>query len=216
MSLLYWGCLREGEIATSVHTDHVLHLEQVFILRHSDKEAPHALQLNFKSFKHSRGRTSSIILKRQPHRLTCPVVTLSWYLSVRPHLGRKQLFITLPGPTVTRSFLVANLLKALSHTKHGSSGFNSHSLRIGHKTDLVLQGKSDAFIQKVGRWSSTTYRKYICPHVITFDTFGWLPNHDSTVGLLSPPLCTLCLSLLGTGTASLVEVLRRLQGQWGW
>ncbi len=167
MSLLYWGCLRVGELATSVHADHVLDLDQVVILRHCAKDAPHALQLNFKSFKHSRGRTPSIILKRQPHRPTCPVATLSCYLSVRPHLGRKPLFITLLGPTVTRSFLVDNLLKALIHTKHGSSGFNSHSFRVGRTTDLVLQGKSDAFIQKVGRWSSTAYRKYIRPHAIT-------------------------------------------------
>ncbi len=102
MSLLYWGCLRVGELATSVHADHVLDLDQVVILRHSAKDAPHALLLNFKSFKHSRGRTPSIILKMQPHYwgggfccLQFPPLNTSIKIYKRSNLNTKFLLLPL-------------------------------------------------------------------------------------------------------------------------
>ena len=167
MSLLYWACLRIGEVATSVHDDHVLGLDQVQFIYGPTSGKPESLQINFRSFKHSKGNTPSIILSQQDNKFTCPVTALHQYVSIRPNLNRRALFITCLGPMVARSFVVDNLHKALKHTTHLGSLFNSHSFRVGRTTDLVLQGRSDAFIQKVGRWSSTEYRKYIHPQVIS-------------------------------------------------
>ena len=167
MLLLYWGCLRIGEIVTSANADHVIHPDQVSFERNPTTREAIAMLIKFRSYKHSKGSTPVIKIKSVADQRVCPVSALLQYLSIRPNIPSRPLFIYLLGPTVTRSFVVDYLQQALQLTKHKHLLVNSHSFRIGRTTDLVLQGKADAYIQKVGRWSSTAYHKYIRPQIIT-------------------------------------------------
>ncbi len=45
------------------------------------------------------------------------------------------------------------------------SRIGTHSLRSGGAVRLKHPGESDSLIQKLGRWSGETYKKYIQPHI---------------------------------------------------
>ena len=165
MIIMYWACLRIGEVAISAHDDHVLSLSQVKATYLNNQ--PTALILSFKSFKHSKGAMPRIKLKAQQDTLVCPVAALLSYLQLRPQVTSPALFVRLPGVPVSRSFFLDNLQQALQLTAHKRLALNTHSFRIGRATDLALQGTSDIYIQRLGRWSSNAYKKYVRPYTIS-------------------------------------------------
>ena len=68
--------------------------------------------------------------------------------------------------SITRQHIVAQLKAAATKLKLGQHGIDpdligSHSLRAGGAMALKLQQYSDTLIQKLGRWSSTTWLQYI-------------------------------------------------------
>ena len=82
------------------------------------------------------------------------------YLKVR---GNKEgpLF-TLPGKKgVTRSVFTSRLKGYLKICKLDTANYKAHSFRIGAATHALLQGKSDSQIEILGRWSSSSYKKYL-------------------------------------------------------
>ena len=164
MTLLYWGCLRIGEIATSNHSDHMLSLQQITIVNQSN-HTPY-LTINFKSYKHSTGTLPQLRVYSKQDKSICPVTALSSYLQLRPHTNSNALFLHLLGAPISRSFFAQHLRTLLSSTPHKGKKINTHSFRIGRATDLLMAGASDAKIQKMGRWSSNAYRKYLRPAVI--------------------------------------------------
>ena len=164
MSLMYWACLRIGEVATSTHGDHVLRLDQLSFEYIGAR--PSAAIITFKSFKHSKGAKPILNIRARPDRSICPVTGLQDYLRLRSQTQCPALFVTSCGQPVTRADFVAWLGQALDKTPHTNLKINSHSFRVGRATDLALQGKSDAYIQKAGRWSSSAYRKYVRPQAV--------------------------------------------------
>ena len=166
MTLLYWGCLRIGEIAVSSHADHVIGADQVSILP-ATLTRPRAISIVFHSYKHSKGDLPTVRVSAQHDTLVCPVTALDNYLAMRPPATSLALFRHLLGPTITRAFFVSHLHRLLKATQFRGLNINSHSFRIGRTTDLVIKGASDAYIQKAGRWSSDAYKKYVRPQTIT-------------------------------------------------
>ena len=53
------------------------------------------------------------------------------------------------------------LVAALSHGSLSSLPIKSHSFRIGAATYAATVGYTEAQIQKMGRWKSGAFRKYI-------------------------------------------------------
>ena len=154
MTLMYFGCLRIGEVAISWHADHVLHKSQIKFLTAGHNSAK-AITINFKSYKHSKSSCPLLTITKLPGAAHCPVLALIQYLNMRPNTSQNALFVDDKGDTITRSWFVKNLKQLLAITPFSHCNINSHSFRIGRTTDMALSGKySDAYIQQVGRWPS--------------------------------------------------------------
>ena len=154
--LMYYGCLRIGEVALSSNPD--------TILRHANTEF---LTLNgvrhFKftllKFKHSKGPIA-LCLPPNPSSRYCPVSAIWDYFSVRPR-GGEHCFVLANGGPVPRTFIAAQLDKLLVLAGFTSGHFSTHSLRAGRATDLAAAGVSDAEIRATGRWSSDAFKGYL-------------------------------------------------------
>lgn len=159
MSLLYHACLRVSEITVSPNADHAIKQEDFnFHLRPPSRE-PDAISMTLKTFKHSRS-TQTIECKKGKIPAMCPVKLLAKYFSVRPK--SRYLLCDKSGQALSRSWVAHWLRKLVLSSSFKHQKINTHSFRIGRTTDLVLEGKaSDTYIQHVGRWSSTAYKRYI-------------------------------------------------------
>jgi hypothetical protein len=146
--------LRIGEMVPKGRKDagSCLQLEDVSL---SPQEAIISI-LRFKSSK-SQG-PQFIQLNKGP--APCPVQALSQYLSAR---GSQPgpLFICQSGAPLLRREFDHMLKTVLVFCDLDSTRFKGHSFRIGASTEAALQGKSDAQIRLLGRWSSDAFRKYI-------------------------------------------------------
>lgn len=92
----------------------------------------------------------------------CPVASMNAYLQIRSqsHASR-YLFLHSDGSPLTRYQFGAVLTKAIRSTNIDAAGFKSHSFRIGAATWLAKKGVAYNVIQRMGRWSSDTFRRYI-------------------------------------------------------
>ncbi len=98
---------------------------------------------------------------------TCPVKALTSFLSHRSAPSTSPLFTFEDGSFLTPR-LVSNTLKSvISRAGLDSSGYSSHSFRIGAATTAAASGVPDHLVQKLGRWSSDAYKSYIRPQTST-------------------------------------------------
>lgn len=146
--------LRIGEILPSCAEDvkKVLQIEDV----HIEKTRVMISLIRFKN--NAKQGTQSIHLTAQA--TCCPVKLTKRYLKFR---GKE------PGPFFAYPngfpYLRGNFDKMLEKTVK-AAGYNvsqikGHSFRIGGATQAAIEGKSDAWIRNMGRWTSDAYRKYI-------------------------------------------------------
>lgn len=85
----------------------------------------------------------------------CPVASMVLYLSKARHDG--PLFKFQSGSYLTRDDVQAIFTKYLG----GNINLNTHSLRIGGATLLSKAGVPEHIIQKIGRWRSDCFKKYV-------------------------------------------------------
>jgi site-specific recombinase XerD len=85
---------------------------------------------------------------------------LKHYLHVRPSF-EGPLFCHYGGKLLTRYQFAAVLNKALNFIRIDSSRIKTHSFRIGAATMHFANGVSQEDIQKMGRWKSDAYKRYI-------------------------------------------------------
>ena len=88
----------------------------------------------------------------------CPVRLLKHYL--RPSF-EGPLFCHYGEKLLTRYQFAAVLNKALNFIRIDSSRIKTHSFRIGAATMYFANGVSQEDIQKMGRWKSDDYKRYI-------------------------------------------------------
>ena len=98
------------------------------------------------------GRTNAII---------CPVAAILSFLVVRPSHLSGPLLQFADGTTLTRSFLITAVKRALSTAGIDPSRYSGHSFRIGAATSAALAGLPDHTINMLGRWESSAYALYI-------------------------------------------------------
>lgn len=146
--------LRIGEVLPSCEKDSkkVLQLEDVLCTKNN-------VTLSLKRFKTSaKMGTQSIHLAKR--RKCCPVTYMSRYLKLRGN-APGPLF-GYPGGTVYLRGEFDKILKQVVKTAgYNPEQIKGHSFRIGGATQAALEGKSDAWIRNMGRWSSDAYKKYI-------------------------------------------------------
>lgn len=148
-SLAFFAFLRVSEYAQSHHS---LQLSDVSIL-HS------AILLHFRSFKFSSQQVAKIPLPAIDSEL-CPVNALRGYLSVRPGTVG-QLFVSSSGEPLNYNQVCSTLRLISTFLNIPSNALSSHSFRIGAATTATASSIPDEVIMRMGRWSSTAFRKYI-------------------------------------------------------
>lgn len=159
--IAFFGLFRVGEIAYSVNNpQNVIKKEDiVFYYKHS--KISHA-SLTIRSYKHSQGQSSIIPINRQTVKKLCPISALKKYLRAAP-LGNGYLFRHCNGQPVSTSYFRSVLRSCVVANNMDPSLFTAHSFRIGGATHAHNSNMSSTQIQKLGRWKSTAYLKYIRP-----------------------------------------------------
>ena len=164
MSLMYHGCLRISEIASSGSADHMLRSDQVQFSFRIPNLKPSSVTITLLSFKHSKAPQKIQILPATDVTF-CPVALLWKFNCLKPN--STYFFCDEMGSPITRNFFVSWLRHLINQSTFKGKKLNTHSFRIGRTTDLVMEkGASDAYIRQVGRWSSNAYLKYIRPTLI--------------------------------------------------
>ena len=98
------------------------------------------------------GRTASVI---------CPVAAILSFMTIRPSHLTGPLLRFLDGSTLTRTFLISTVKRALATASIDPTRYSGHSFRIGAATSAALAGMPDHTIKMLGRWESSAYALYV-------------------------------------------------------
>ena len=98
------------------------------------------------------GRTASVI---------CPVAAILSFMTIRPSHLTGPLLRFLDGSTLTRTFLISTVKRALATAGIDPTRYSGHSFRIGAATSAALAGMPDHTIKMLGRWESSAYALYV-------------------------------------------------------
>ena len=153
--LAFHAFLRIGEIAvtSTAQSSCVLQLNQISLS--SDK-----CTVVFHSYKHYQGPPVYLVIPAHADSSFCPIKAVRAYLAVRRN-APGPLFIFPGGAPVTKTFFGDQLKKSLAWAGLSSECYKGHSFRIGAATTAAMQGISDEEIQRMGRWKSQAFKKYI-------------------------------------------------------
>ena len=151
----FHGFLRIGEIVvSSVRKAYVvLQVDQVTV---NQSECV----IVFHSYKHYQGHPVSLVISPSADADVCPVKYMQRYLSLRGS-APGPLFVFPGGSPVTRSFFTDNLNRSLIWSGLSPKTYKGHSFRIGAATMASMMGVSEEEIQRMGRWRSQAFKKYI-------------------------------------------------------
>ena len=154
--LLYYGCLRIGELVKSGEPKHMINTEGIKFLY--NKTTLTGVRITLDSFKHSDDPVTFKI-NCAPGNY-CPVLTLLKFISLR---GCKpgKIFLKSNGKWITRDFIASHVKTIVSSLGLNKALYNTHSFRIGRASDLAKKGVPDQVIKKIGRWESSAYTRYI-------------------------------------------------------
>ena len=147
----FYALCRVGELTGKPHL-HTLRAQD--LRRYSDK-----LVVTFPTFKHST-RKQAVSIFRQSVVDFCPLSLMQQYLQVRP-ASAQYLFVCRKGQAVTRDSFNVVLRKCVALCGFDKDRVKSHSFRIGGATYAARRGLSVLAIQRLGRWKSNAFQKYI-------------------------------------------------------
>lgn len=158
-TLAYHGFLRVGELVYTKQgqTHQILSLDNVQILKDGNFQFIRLHLQHSKCDQVGKGTTIDIC---QTDSQICPVKHLRSYLALRPNLIG-PLFCHFDGSGLSRYQFCSVLTKTLKVLGIDSSGYKSHSFRIGAASDCAAKNLSEHEIMKKGRWKSAAYKSYI-------------------------------------------------------
>ena len=81
LSLMYFACLRIGEVAMSKNKAHVLKINQ-FTFLDSTIKCEEKLEINFKSYKHSKSNIPILAIGKQQENTICPITLFKSYRNI--------------------------------------------------------------------------------------------------------------------------------------
>lgn len=147
--LAFHGFLRVGELCGSRHA----------LLFSSVRFQPTFVVVWFQSYKFSGGRCPTVFIPACNSDL-CPVRALQAYIRIRgSHQG--YLFEESVGVPCSISQFRADLACVVSRAGFKDSGITPHSFRVGAATFAAALGIPADAIQRMGRWSSNAFLRYI-------------------------------------------------------
>ena len=162
-SLAFYAMLRVSELAVqngSVENGHALSFDDVTI---HNKNRQTELHVKIRSSKTDQRQNSvTLVICKQPDRGICPIYLLQCYLQIRSSgsQGSNKLYTHFNGSALTKYQFSSVLMKSLRFCNIPSH-IRSHSFRIGRATDLAKNGVDDEIIKQGGRWTSSSFRRYI-------------------------------------------------------
>ena len=159
--LAFYGFLRVGELTTTTRAAEPTLRRSDVTLHHTSSGSVVNLNIRFsKTDQFGRGCVISIPAASHADVALCPVNATAQYLSISPaHDG--SFLSHFDGSSVTRSQFAAVLSRALRFCGVYDARFTSHSFRIGAATSAAMAGIPENEIQRMGRWHSGVYRRYI-------------------------------------------------------
>lgn len=147
--LAFHAFLRVGEICGSRHA---LHLSDITITSVS-------ISISFRSFKFSHGRYPCVFIPASASPLS-PVEAMRLYLSLRG-LRPGPLFLDSKGHPLSTLQFRSGLSHLVRLAGLSSLSITPHSFRVGAATSAAALGISEDVIQRMGRWSSRAFMRYI-------------------------------------------------------
>lgn len=155
--LAFRAFLRVGEITVSATTAcnaNLLMLNDVAI-----EPISQSVNVTFRHFKHKVGTEPFILaLSHLPPPLDISYI-LSNYLGARGYKPGPLFMYN--GKPVTRGFFASVLHDTAVKAGLDHVNLKSHSFRIGAATSCLRNGYSSDQIQRMGRWKSDAFKKYI-------------------------------------------------------
>ena len=152
--LAFYALCRISEL-TKTPSNHSLQYHDLQLLH-----GPERIIVTFRTFKHSTSKESVSIHSHLPHKY-CPVAMIKLYLANRPINGPHDLFITEQCKPVPRLRFTQVLKQTISACQRDPELYKSHSFRIGGATYAAQLGLSPLQIQRLGRWHSNAFLKYL-------------------------------------------------------
>ena len=155
-TVMYYACLRASEVLQTDTPQHIITIENFTITTNSLNATIH---LN--SYKHAAHQSADILLTATS-AIDCPIQATQKYLQLRPPTAG-PLFISQHKQPVLRPAFLHTLTACLRYLNIAPDSYNIHSFRIGRTTDMAQQNVPHDAIQRIGRWKSNAYLKYIRP-----------------------------------------------------
>lgn len=153
-TLAYHALLRVGEITVNNNNlKNLINFSQVAMF---DEK----VVVNFVDFKHSKGKSFRLEIKKNKNIEICAVIALKKYVAIRNKMVG-ALFINANGVAISRQFFQDALNNALNFCGLSQVYYKPHSFRIGFATDAITSGMSSENIRILGRWKSDAYKIYI-------------------------------------------------------
>ena len=112
------------------------------------------------AYKHYQSPSVSLAISAPPDFPFCPVLAMRCYLALRGQ-SPGPLFVFPGGTPVIKCFFSSQLRKYLAWAGLSTLCYKGSSFRIGAATTAAMQGVSEEEIQRMGRWKSQTFNKYI-------------------------------------------------------
>ena len=162
--LCFFRFLRSGEVTvpTTSSFSNSWHMTPLDIVVDSLVD-PTAMQitLDLKASKTDQARVGTTVIIERTRDDLCPVAAVFQYLALRG-VDNGPLFNLEAGQPLTQQIFVELLKVVLVAASIDPSHFSGHCFRIGAST-TVTHGLSDVTIQRMGRWKSDSYHRYVRP-----------------------------------------------------
>ena len=157
----FFALLRVGEMTwTPTGSKNIIQRENITFVFQQSK--PISVSIKLVSFKHSQGKSAVINLERCQNSKICPVRALYKYMKISPS-DTGPLFRFRCGTVMSANFFRHTLRSCVLKCHLDPKEYTAHSFRIGGATFAASRNFSNSQIQKLGRWQSKAFKKYIRP-----------------------------------------------------
>ena len=173
--LQYYGLMRIGEIADSIHSLKAINIHEtetkMLLVLYSSKT--HNIDVPPQKIKIFGNKTVEITdssqlvgkytIKRKDLGKFCPVEWTRRYIKLRdPITKSEENFFIFRDKTPIKAHFFRSLLRSIINSLNLEANlYDTHSFRIGRATDLFKSGVSVEDIKHLGRWKSNAVYKYL-------------------------------------------------------
>jgi len=161
----FYGLARLGELLPKSQQD-ITKIPTLQALKFEKSDTNTFATIQLPRTKNHKIVERPILIINQTKDDLCPIHILKAYIVRRTNTTyaprSKALFIKANGNLATKAWFINNLKSLLP-----GANVAGHSFRAGGTTELVLRGVQLPLIQRIGRWSSDAFYKYIRTHPAT-------------------------------------------------